>query len=41
VMNNECHPESNFSYGDVQALTDEIEEEREIVGEVLRIIEIL
>ena len=35
------NPESNFSYGDAEALTDEIEEEREIVGEVLRIKEIL
>jgi len=40
-MNNEHPPESNFSYGDAEALTDEIEEEREIVGEVLRIKEIL
>ncbi|POO00479.1 Transcription elongation factor [Trema orientale] len=32
---------SNFSYGDAEALTDEIEEESQIVGEVLRIKEIL
>lgn len=41
AMNNEYHPENNFSYGDAEALTDEIEEEIEIVGEVLRIKEIL
>lgn len=40
-MNNQYDPESNFSYGDAEALSDEIEEEREIVGEVLRIKEIL
>lgn len=32
---------SNFSYGDAEALTDEIEEESQVVGEVLRIKEIL
>uniref|UniRef100_A0A7N0ZRD2 TFIIS N-terminal domain-containing protein n=1 Tax=Kalanchoe fedtschenkoi TaxID=63787 RepID=A0A7N0ZRD2_KALFE len=32
---------SNFSYGDAEALTDEIEEESQLVGEVLRIKEIL
>lgn len=32
---------SNFSYGEAEALTDEIEEESQIVGEVLRIKEIL
>ncbi|XP_057983424.1 probable mediator of RNA polymerase II transcription subunit 26b [Malania oleifera] len=31
---------SNYSYGEAEALTDEIEEERRIVGEVLRIKEI-
>lgn len=33
--------ESNFSYRDAEALTDEIEEESQIFGEVLRIKEIL
>lgn len=33
--------ESNFSYRDAEALTDEIEEESQIYGEVLRIKEIL
>ncbi|XP_052174909.1 probable mediator of RNA polymerase II transcription subunit 26b [Diospyros lotus] len=32
---------SNYSYGEAEALTDEIEEESQIVGEVLRIKEIL
>lgn len=32
---------SNFSFGEAEALTDEIEEESQIVGEVLRIKEIL
>ena len=32
---------SNYSYGEAEALTDEIEEQSEIVGEVLRIKEIL
>lgn len=32
---------SNYSYGDAEALTDEIEEQSQIVGEVLRIKEIL
>ncbi|XP_044506672.1 probable mediator of RNA polymerase II transcription subunit 26b isoform X2 [Mangifera indica] len=32
---------SNFSYGEAEALTDEIEEESQTVGEVLRIKEIL
>ncbi|KAF7803985.1 putative mediator of RNA polymerase II transcription subunit 26b isoform X1 [Senna tora] len=32
---------SNFSFGDAEALTDEIEEESQMVGEVLRIKEIL
>lgn len=32
---------SNYSYGDAEALTDEIEEQNQIVGEVLRIKEIL
>ncbi|CAM8882762.1 unnamed protein product [Rhodiola kirilowii] len=32
---------SNFSYGDAEALTDEIEEGSQLVGEVLRIKEIL
>lgn len=33
--------ESNYSYGDAEALTDEIEEESQIFGEVLRVKEIL
>jgi cobalamin biosynthesis protein CobT len=32
---------TNYSYGEAEALTDEIEEESEIVGEVLRIKDIL
>lgn len=32
---------SNYSYGEAEALTDEIEEETQIVGEVLRIRELL
>lgn len=32
---------SNYSFGEAEALTDEIEEESQIVGEVLRIKEIL
>ncbi|XAR48299.1 hypothetical protein NMG60_11031065 [Bertholletia excelsa] len=32
---------SNYSYGDAEALTDEIEEQSQIVGEVLRVKEIL
>uniref|UniRef100_A0A7N0TIY1 TFIIS N-terminal domain-containing protein n=1 Tax=Kalanchoe fedtschenkoi TaxID=63787 RepID=A0A7N0TIY1_KALFE len=35
------HRVSNFSYGDAEALTDEIEEESQLVGEVMRIKEIL
>lgn len=33
--------ESNYSYGEAEALTDQIEEESQIIGEVLRIKEIL
>jgi hypothetical protein len=33
--------ESNYSYGEAEALTDEIEEEPQVVGEVLRIKEVL
>ncbi|KAI3437005.1 TFIIS N-terminal domain-containing protein [Psidium guajava] len=33
--------ESNYSYGEAEALTDEMEEESQILGEVLRIKEIL
>lgn len=32
---------SNFSFGEAEALTDEIEEESQMVGEVLRIKEVL
>ncbi|OAY40189.1 probable mediator of RNA polymerase II transcription subunit 26b isoform X2 [Manihot esculenta] len=35
------HLMSNYSYGEAEALTDEIEEESQVVGEVLRIKEIL
>ena len=35
------HFASNYSYGEAEALTDEIEEESMIVGEVFRIKEIL
>lgn len=35
------NPVSNYSYGEAEALTDEIEEETQIVGEVVRIREIL
>ncbi|KAJ9185072.1 hypothetical protein P3X46_004744 [Hevea brasiliensis] len=35
------HLVSNYSYGEAEALTDEIEEESQIVGEVLRIKDIL
>lgn len=36
-----CNRVSNFSFGEAEALTDEIEQESQIVGEVLRIKEIL
>ncbi|KAJ9180957.1 hypothetical protein P3X46_009138 [Hevea brasiliensis] len=35
------HLVSNYSYGEAEALTDEIEEESQVVGEVLRIKDIL
>lgn len=35
------HLMSNYSYGEAEALTDEIEEESQVVGEVLRIKDIL
>uniref|UniRef100_A0A2P2KTT4 Uncharacterized protein MANES_08G061400 n=1 Tax=Rhizophora mucronata TaxID=61149 RepID=A0A2P2KTT4_RHIMU len=41
VNSNDDQLLSNYSYGDAEALTDEIEEESEVVGEVLRIKDIL
>ncbi|KAL0383421.1 UNVERIFIED_CONTAM: putative mediator of RNA polymerase II transcription subunitb [Sesamum calycinum] len=41
VMEMNVNQISNYSYGDVDALTDEIEEESQFFGEVLRIKEIL
>ncbi|KAL9232628.1 hypothetical protein vseg_007716 [Gypsophila vaccaria] len=41
VGDDEVGPCSNFSYGDAEALTDLIEEEKELVNEVLRIKDIL
>ncbi|KAI3444300.1 hypothetical protein Pfo_000965 [Paulownia fortunei] len=41
VMEMNVNQVSNYSYGDAEALTDEIEEESQIYGEVIRIKEIL
>ncbi|KAL8213712.1 hypothetical protein R6Q57_003161 [Mikania cordata] len=40
-MNNDDHHVSNYSYGDAEALTDEIEQESQTFGEVMRIKEIV
>ncbi|KAH9625839.1 hypothetical protein KSS87_015162 [Heliosperma pusillum] len=41
LIDNMVDPGSNFSYGEAEALTDLIEEERDLINEVLRIKDIL